>query len=323
MSLARPAAGGPPRRRIHIDTDPGLDDLLALAFALALPEAGVVGVTTVAGNASLEAVTENALRFLTLAGKDPLVGRGADGPLTLSRGHAEHVHGPDGRRRVALPPAGRGGVPPANVVLGRVLGERSAEALVALGPLTNVARLAVEDAALFEGVDVFWMGGTLGRGNATPLAEFNCWADPEALRVVLGRGARLRIIPLEVTREVAVRPGDLEARDLGESPRGRFLAELLRTLMEAEGELGGEVRATLHDPCAIAAALRPDLFRFSERALDVCVEEGAQRGRLVEAGDEGAGRALWADTVQARALVQLFCERLIDWANATEGERRS
>jgi purine nucleosidase len=322
-------SGAAGSERVHIDTDPGLDDLLALALALASPELRVLGLTTVAGNASLEAVTENARRFLALAGAELPVGAGAAGPLALSKAHAEHVHGPDGRQGIPLGERPGPDAVPGLAVLRRSLEQGRASRLVALGPLTNVATLLRESPALLEGVEIVWMGGTLGAGNVTPLAEFNAYADPEAARVVLGSGRRVRIVGLEVTRQVCLRERALEAggAPFGVGRLGRSLEAIARALVQSDGAQiphgEGEPRATLHDPCAIAAVTHPQLFRFEERSIDVRAAEGPERGRLIEKPAARGAPVLYAADVDAPAVLQVFMDRLASWCTTPRAAARA
>jgi len=300
--------------RVHIDTDPGLDDLLALAFAFGSPELAVEGLTTVAGNAALPVVTKNARRFCALAGRsDVPLGVGANAPLALTPIDATGFHGKDGRRGVALPAVDEASSPPARDVLRRSLLEREVEAVIALGPLTNVATLAVEDAALFAKAQVIWMGGTLGPGNVTAKAEFNAYADPRAVKLVLASGVRLRVVPLDATSSVAVSEADLTAAGIEAGARADFLHATVRALCGAERELSGEPSAVLHDPCAIAAAFAPELFAFAPRALEIAEREGGERGRLRERASF-ATNADFAEAAQAEKLAQLFLERVARWA---------
>jgi inosine-uridine nucleoside N-ribohydrolase len=300
--------------RVHIDTDPGLDDLLALAFALACPELSVEGITTVSGNASLEAVTENALRFMTLADAEIPVGAGAAGPLALARFDATSFHGADGRRGLEIAePASRAPLASAREALRRSLGERRVECVIALGPLTNVAALIAAEPALFTNAELIWMGGTLGRGNVTRSAEFNSFADPRAVRVVLESGVSLRVVGLEVTERVALRAVDLRAAGARATPRARMLDAALRALFCAEHALSGEPAAYLHDPCAVAAAFAPELFDFEPKRLLVSDSEGAERGRLRV--DPVAGHEVqYAVAARESALTSLFLERVTEWA---------
>lgn len=299
---------------MHIDTDPGLDDLLALAFAFGSPELSVEGLTTVAGNAALPVVTKNARRFCALAGQGHVpLGVGANAPLALEPIDATHFHGKDGRRGVALPPVDEASSPPARDVLRRSLVEREVEAVIALGPLTNVATLAAENAGLFAKAEVIWMGGTLGPGNVTPRAEFNACADPRAVKLVLASGVRLRVVPLDATRTVAVSEAELAGVELADGARAEFLRAALRALCGAERELSGAAGAVLHDPCAIAAAFAPELFAFAPRALEIADREGGERGRLRERAAGGAN-ADFAAGAQAEELERLFLERVARWA---------
>lgn len=316
-----------PAHVIHIDTDPGLDDLLALGLALASPELRIAGISTVAGNAGLESVTRNAAGFLELAGADLPLGRGAAGPLGLSATRAESVHGADGRGGLPLPP---GGVPVESAleVFRRSVERESADTLLALGPLTNVAQWLEREPELFRGLRIVWMGGTRGDGNVTPVAEFNSFADPHALAAVLEAGVPTWIVGLEVTTRVRVRPAALSERGLGRGPLGRFLEGALSALARKEGALartegvrGGEGFATLHDPCAVAALIFAEGFRFEDCSLQVAVTEGPERGRLREDPRAQAPRHRYATQVNAEAVKALILDRLADLAvrSAREG----
>ena len=298
-------------RRVHVDTDPGLDDLLALALAFASPELSVEGVTTVAGNAALPIVTANARRFCALAGAEVPIGVGANQPLALTPIDASHFHGKDGRRGAPLPEVADAPLAPARDVLRHSLVSRGVECVIALGPLTNVATLAVEDPRLFANAEVVWMGGTLGAGNVTPAAEYNAYADPRALRILLGSGVRLRIVGLEVTTRIRLDAAELESLDFGDSARGRLVSALLSGLCDAERSLSGAGRAVLHDPTAVVAALAPELFAFAPQSLEVCDREGGARGRI--RANAGAQPADYAVDVRAGDVTGLFRERVTRW----------
>lgn len=308
-------------RRIHIDTDPGLDDLLAIAFALASPELEIQAITCVAGNASLEAVTDNTRRFLALAGCEVPVARGAAGPLALSSADAESFHGADGRAGIDLPGVEPAELPDALDVMRHSLTERRVESVIALGPLTNLARLVRQERDLFRAAEIVWMGGTLSEGNITPAAEFNCYADPEAAAIVLGSGLPIRVIGLDVTRRVVVRSPALKHEPLGDSPMGVFLHQVLSKLMQAELPVLGEAGAILHDPCAVAAALTHELFHYQKHRIEVTVAEGAERGRMTPHSDRESPDVLYADKVRSDDLIELFLARLADWSPRCPGPR--
>jgi purine nucleosidase len=198
--------------------------------------------------------------------------------------------------------------------LKRSLGVRQVERVIALGPLTNVAALVRDEPELFARTEVVWMGGTLGRGNVTPVAEFNAFADPHAVRVVLESGVRLRVVGLDVTERVALRDGDLPAGGFAATARGRTVEGALRALIRAERAFSREQAAYLHDPCAVAAAFAPELFDFSSTRLRACDSEGAERGRLL-VDDTARNEARYAISARKGALEALFLERVTKWAS--------
>ena len=202
--LARRAVTPTP---IILDCDPGHDDAIALLLALASPEVELVGVTTVAGNQTLEKTTTNALRVLELAGRgDVPVAAGAGRPLVRERDVAAHVHGESGMDGPELRrPAGRA----RRRARGRADGARDPRAataaltLVPTGPLTNVALLlALHPDARPERIVL--MGGAVGEGNRTPAAEFNIWADPEAAHRVFTSGIDVTMVGLDVTHQALI-----------------------------------------------------------------------------------------------------------------------
>ena len=165
--------------RIILDCDPGHDDAIALLLALASPEVELLGVTTVAGNQTLEKTTANAIRILEFAGRTEIsVAAGATGPSSASR-VAKYVHGDTGLDGPDLPPA-QGSPLEEHAVdfLGR---HADGATLVAVGPLTNVALMLARYPEA-RPKRIVLMGGSIGLGNVTPAAEFNIWADPRRLR---------------------------------------------------------------------------------------------------------------------------------------------
>jgi inosine-uridine nucleoside N-ribohydrolase len=159
------------------------------------------------------------------------------------------------------------------------------------------------------------MGGTLGRGNVTRLAEFNAWADPEAVRLVLESRVPLRVVGLEVTEQIALDEAGVAALALPDTPRGALVDAALRALCRAERELSRAHVAYLHDPSAIAAASAPELFHFAPAALAVHAVEGEARGRLVETVADT--RAVdYARAARARDVLDHFGERVRAWADS-------
>ena len=266
---------------IVLDCDPGHDDAVAMLLAVASPEVELVGVTTVAGNQTLEKTTANAIRVLELVGRgDVPIAEGAERPLVRERHVAAHVHGESGLDGPELPPArGRPVGRHAVDFLADAIRERDGRlTLVPTGPLTNVALLlALHPDARPERIVL--MGGAVGEGNRTPAAEFNVWADPEAAHRVFSSGLDVTMVPLDATHQALVRPEDAE--ELRAAGRiGRFVAELVdfyaRFHRQLYPELGG---SPMHDPLALAHVVRPGLLEVRPAHVEVDLGRGPSYGR--------------------------------------------
>ncbi len=214
-------------QKIILDCDPGIDDAMAIAFAVGSPDIELTGITTVAGNVGLDKTTANALRLLEFFGAAQVpVTAGAAAPLARPAITAEHVHGADGLRGLMLP-APTGQPRPGHAVdyiIDTVLAAPGEITLVAVGPLTNVALALRREPALVSAVrDFVIMGGSTTRGNVTPAAEFNIAADPEAAAEVFTAGWTVTMVGLDVTLQATATAAVL-ARLGG---LGRLAAELL------------------------------------------------------------------------------------------------
>jgi inosine-uridine nucleoside N-ribohydrolase len=289
---------------IVLDCDPGHDDAIALLLALASPEIELLGVTTVAGNQTLDKTTANALRVLEFAGrKDVPVAAGADRPLVREPFVATFVHGESGLDGPALPP------PSGRPVAGHAvefLAEHAAGAtLVATGPLTNVALLL----ALHAGSAperVVLMGGAIAEGNVTPAAEFNIWADPEAARRVFESGIDVTMVGLDVTHKALMTPEHAD-RVRGSGRTGKLVAELFAFYHRFHADTYGLPGSPIHDAVALAQVTHPDLLETVERHVAVDCESQLCRGRTVV--------DLWRRTgneANAHVAVDVDAERFID-----------
>lgn len=268
-----------------IDSDPGLDDALAIGLAAARPEIRLLAVTTVGGNADVTRCTENALRLLHAYGRDDVpVAEGAAGALLGSIVRATEVHGESGIGTTVLAPAVNTALPEGAVALMARLLEASPEpvAIAPIGPLTNIALLLRLYPHLATKIaHICLMGGSIGEGNTTASAEFNIVADPEAADVVFRSGVPITMIGLDVTHQALLdRAAARELRDLG-TASGRIAAELTDYALDRNLEWSGSATSAIHDAVAIAHLLVPDLVAVARYHVAVDTTNGPARGRTV------------------------------------------
>lgn len=271
-------------RPVLLDCDPGHDDALAILLALARPEIRLLGVTTVAGNSTLENTTRNALSVLTLVGRtDVPVAAGADRPLQRPLRTAPHVHGSGGLEGADLPtPAAARLEEDAVTFIARMVTQTPEPlTLVATGPLTNVASFRQRYPDLYARVDqVCVMGGALGEGNITPLAEFNIWVDPEAAADVFANTSRLSMMGLDVTHQALFSLADTERLDQLGTRTAHAFADLLRFFARFHAQRYGWDGAPIHDAVAVAHVLGNDLVRTAPYQIEVRTD-GEQAGQTV------------------------------------------
>ena len=273
--------------RLLIDTDPGVDDAVAILMALASPDVAVAGLTTVGGNVPLARSTRNALALLQAAGRgDVPVAKGAARPLRGRYTYSPQFHGPGGlSRRLPSPTAGpvaEGAVQFLHDELTRKPGEAI---LVALGPLTNLAHLLWErPIALKQARNIVVMGGAVNTpGNVTPRAEFNFHSDPVAAGIVLSSGLPVTLVDLAACRQVSIsREQALNLRSA--HPLGRLALDLLQGWFRREP---GRQRFEFYDPLALAIALEPAIATVVKVDLDVGLEENESWGETAETGGPG------------------------------------
>jgi inosine-uridine nucleoside N-ribohydrolase len=295
---------------IILDCDPGHDDAIALLLALASPEIELLGVTTVAGNQTLEKTTANAIRLLEFSGRtDVSVAAGADRPLVREPYVAKYVHGDTGLDGPDLPPA-QGSPLEEHAVdfLGRHV---DGATVVAVGPLTNVALML----SRYPGVRparIVLMGGSIGLGNVTPAAEFNIWADPEAAARVFASGLNVTMIGLDVTHQALMTKADADRlRATGRT--GTLVAELWEFYNRFHSQTYGFEGSPIHDAVALAHVFRPNLVEAEHRHVEIDCGSELCRGRTVvdlwrrtenePNADVGVG-------IDGRAFIELLHDRI-------------
>lgn len=302
------------RRKIILDCDPGQDDAVALLLALASPELELMAVTTVAGNIGLEKTSLNARAVVELAGAATPVYAGCPRPLVREPVLATHIHGESGIDGATLKPpvrplaAGHAVDLIRDTIRAHPPGEIT---LVAVGPLTNLACAIIQAPDIAPRLrEIVLMGGAIGLGNTTPAAEFNIYADPHAAAVVFNSGARIAMTPLELTHQVLATPERVRAiRALGSEP-ARQIAGILDAYPKTThfGATGGP----LHDPCAVAYLIWPELMDGKDCRVDIETDAQHSIGRTVIEWrkQKRPANARVLDTVDAETLFQHLTERL-------------
>ncbi len=306
------------KRRIIIDTDPGIDDALAILLAIASPEVELEALTVVHGNCSVDQGVVNALGLLELAGAAHIpVARGAERPLVQPLLLAAETHGGAGLGYADLPapetaPVGQ---PAAELLIERLMAAPGEITLVAVGPLTNLAlALRLEPRLVGAVKEVFIMGGAIRHeGNTTPLSEFNIYCDPHAAHIVFHSGLPITLGPLDVTYKVILTPADVKRLTSIPSPVTRFIADATRFYMEFHDEYQAIEGCVINDPLLLALVFQPDLVDTRELYVDVDISGGVSMGKTFADFYRMQGTSSnmkVALEVRARDFIELFLERM-------------
>ena len=294
--------------KVVIDTDPGTDDAIALVVALNSPQLDILGLTTVGGNARLSHTTRNALRILEFVNRPEIpVYPGSSRPIKGAFEYAYGFHGPAGLTvRLPLPKTKAQAGSGVDFIIEAARANRGDLTLIALGPLTNVAKaLKIEPRIVDWLNEIVVMGGAVDvPGNVTPHAEFNIFDDPEAARTVFDSGASIRLIGLDVCRKAEVTRAD-EDWFRGDSQGERLVSRILTNWLKMRGR---DEAYSLCDPLAVAAAIRPELFTFSQANVSVETDDSSRRGET--SASYGMGDIMVATDVQAGEAKAFLRSRL-------------
>ena len=291
---------------VLIDTDPGIDDAVALALVARLPELELVGITTCHGNTDVARATRNAREVARRVGLDVSITAGAAAPLRRPAHPARETHGDEGLGYWIPDESPRAERDHAAEAIAEAALANHRLTLICLGPLTNLARaLAAFDRVAPALGPVFIMGGSIGvRGTQTRWSEFNWWGDPEAVEVVLSAGLDIRLVPLDVTRRIVV-PGDA-VRTLREAGRtdddARFWGDALGFYMDFHQGYEGLDGCVVNDPLAVALAADASLATWRAMRIGVSVSDDDRRGAIVVDATAGAPARV-ATTVQAAEVL--------------------
>ena len=305
-------------RKIIIDTDPGVDDAMAIFYALDSPEVEVVGLPTIFGNAHTETTTYNALALLELAGRSDIpVARGADAPLlAVYPGPADFVHGDDGQGNagIAAPTTSAIAKDAAHFIVDTVMASPGEITLVPVGPLTNIALAMQLEPRLTENVrEIVLMGGNaFTYGNATPAGEANIHNAPEAADIVFGASCPITMAGLDVTEKIQMTLDDLARIGRMGNPRADHLARILPFYLTFHAETDGLQGIHVHDSTAISYLIAPDAFTWVEQPIRVDTGDSFSRGKTVASRGHGGWEEPWAGRRAVRILTGADARRLVE-----------
>jgi pyrimidine-specific ribonucleoside hydrolase len=269
---------------VILDVDTGIDDALAILAAVKHPGLDLIGVSCVTGNASLERVVENTLRVLDVAKAPSIpVAAGAVRPLLAPPRSAGHVHGEDGLAGIVLPESPRVPEPGGAVEMLRrmILEHPEPVTIVALAPQTNLALLLRMHPEVTANIErIVFMGGSASVGNATAVAEFNVWHDPEAAAVVLGAGVPCYMYGLDVFMQVGIAEEHALRLAASDDPVVALAGRLLSHRMTFRADQEAVYSGLIGDAGAVCALIDPDAMRVER--LPVRIElMGYARGQTV------------------------------------------
>lgn len=256
------------KRSVIIDTDPGIDDAVAIAIAAFSDELDIKLITTVAGNVSLDLVTENALKLMTFFGKDIPVAKGAGAPFIKTLETASNVHGESGMDGYDF------GEPDRTLLLKEhavnamrsvILNSRQKVTLMPIAPLTNIALLLTMYPEVRDNIEqIVFMGGSLTRGNKGVMSEFNIDLDPEAAKIVFKSGLPMVMAGLDMGLKALVYPQDRD-KIKTMNKTGGMICSLFQKYRGGSYQTG----LKMYDSCAVAYLLCPEIFETGKYFVDV------------------------------------------------------
>ena len=305
-------------KRIIIDTDPGIDDALAILLAIASPELSLEGLSVVHGNCSLEQATKNGLSILELAKASHIpLAKGFELPLVQPSLLAPETHGNTGLGYAKLPeprikPTVQHG---CDFLIEQVMANPGEITFVAVGPLTNVAMAIRKEPKFAKSLkELIIMGGAIRHeGNTTALAEFNVYVDPHAAHIVFHAGIPTTLVPLDVTYQCILTAQDVERLQKIESPIPKFIKDTTDFYMEYHDSYQDIKGCIINDPLALALTFAPELCDYEELPVDVDISGGVSMGKtfadFYNYNKKPANMKV-ALGVRPRDFIELFLERM-------------
>ena len=295
--------------RILIDTDPGIDDAMAIFYAALHPDIEIVGMTSVFGNVTTDIAVRNAIVLAEKVGQPIPVAKGADKPLVMEPNDvSDYVHGVEGFGTMAAQPIKSKPLnEPAHEFICRMINENPGEIILCpIGPLTNIALALEHDPTIVtKAKAVYIMGGGLNQGNVTEFAEANIWNDPHAADAVFEANWIVTMVGLDVTTRVQCVPTDFVKLAVSAPEIGGFLNEAVQFYMDFYATHYGKRGCDMHDPTAIIAITDPQYFTIENHALEVIVD-GARVGQTLRSTDPSRPKHKVPMVVDAQGVKQRF-----------------
>ena len=276
-------------KKIILDCDPGHDDAVAIMLALASNEIDLLGISCVAGNATLENTTKNTLKICSLINKTQTkVYSGASKPLKHKLITAEHVHGKtgldiEGKEIDISPNISLESKDAVDFIIDTCIESKDNIYLCPTGPLTNIALSLQKDQSIKDNIkEIVLMGGAaMCLGNITPAAEFNIYVDPHAANVVLNSGIEITMMGLDVTHKVNVNDEVINSIKSNNNRASVFFADLMEFYSKFHRELYETGDCPLHDPCVIAYLIDKEIFKGKKVHVQVEQDSNLTRGETV------------------------------------------
>ena len=302
------------KRKVIIDCDPGIDDSLAILLAVNSPELEILGITTCSGNVEAKMGAKNALKTLQICSSLNIpVYKGEDKPLKRALVTAQDTHGEDGNfyEDVAEYKIKENGV---DFIIDTLKNNKDVS-IIALGPLTNIAKAIMKDKKAFDNLDEFVsMGGAFRiHGNCSPVAEFNYWVDPHAADYVYKNlPKKIHMIGLDVTRKIVLTPNIIEFINRLDKDRSKYITEITRFYIDFHWEQEGIIGCVINDPLAVAYFIDRSICSGFESYVEV-VDDGIAMGQsVVDSFDfyKNDKNAVVLTDVDDKKFMYMFLKRL-------------
>lgn len=271
---------------VIIDCDPGIDDTMMLTLAFARPELDIKLVTVEAGNLTIDKTTYNTLSFLTYIDVNVEVAKGLEQPMFRVQEVAEDIHGEGGLGNVkwAEPILQASERPAIQAMYDVLINTEIPVTIVATGPLTNVAALLITHPEVKPFIkEISWMGGAAVGGNMSTVAEFNAYVDPQAVEIVLRSGVPIIMSPLDVTHKAYITRDEMSQLSHLGTPFATKVAEMMKFYTFTQSQTpfnppGFEEQIRVHDVCAVAYLVAPELFKGNDYFVEVELQGALTQG---------------------------------------------